>query len=196
MPRFLLAALALASFAVAAPVPKAKKIAPHPHAVGTKWEYMHDGDEKEVWVEEISESKEKDGSITFKVDITTATGAKMFETYRITDGQVEVIGDTDGEYTAPLVFRKGGWKDGDSWECSYTSGKLEYEQTVTVGKAEEITVAAGKYTAVPVTFKYAKPKGFSANTFWYADDVGMIRHTQEGRKEPVQELKAFTPGKK
>jgi len=83
-----LCALFALSIAVAAPVPKdAKKENPFPYTVGTKWEYIHDGDEKKVWVEEVTECEEKDGAITFKVDITPDEGEKRFEVYRLKDGE-------------------------------------------------------------------------------------------------------------
>jgi hypothetical protein len=65
-----------------------------------------------------------------------------------------------------------------------------------VGKAEEVTTPAGTFTATPVVRTTKGPNGNAATTFWFADGVGMIRQTSPDQKEPLQDLKAFTPGKK
>ncbi len=195
------ALLLLAAVAVAAPVPKAvKKADPFPYAVGTKWEYTHNGNAKDVWVEEVVESAEKDGAVTFKVDITASGGQKRSETYRLKDGVLELTATGNGEFDPPMLIAKAGMKAGDEWETSYGYAPkgcgTTADVTLTVGKAEEITTPAGKFTATPVVRTTKGPNGNAATTFWFADGVGMIRQTSPGQKEPLQDLKAFTPGKK
>ena len=196
--RIALALLAAVGLATAAPVPK-KKADPFPYAKGTKWEYMHDGNEKDVWVEEVVESTEKDGVITFKVNITTSGGQKRFETYRLTDGELVIIATQDGTFDPPMLIAKAGMKEGDEWENEWKLKGDGYEigskSMLTVGKAEEITTPAGKYTATPVTRKQ-QGTDQEGTVWWFADGAGMIRQTTEGQKEPEQELKAFTAGKK
>jgi hypothetical protein len=196
MPRTLVALL-LAALAPAAPVPKVKKGLVYPYAVGTTWEYIHDGDEKMVWVERVAEVTEKDGVVTFKVDITPATGGTEFEVYRLKDGELGIIDTHFGEYDPAMPFARLGMKDGDEWEAEFTltgdGRKSTRKWKYTVGQAEEITTPAGKFTATPVT-RVEGPRRTSV--FWFADGVGMIRQTVNGQKEPAQELKAFTPGKK
>lgn len=193
---FALALLAVAPL-VAAPVPKAKKAELFPSAVGTKWEYTHDGDAKDVWVEEVIECEEKDGVVTFKVDITPSAGEKKFEVYRLKDGVLELTATQDGTFDPPMLIAKVGMKAGDEWKSKYTlkSDGLEYtmENVLTVGKAEEVATPAGKFTATPVT--RAQNGGRFKSTFWFAEGVGMIRQTADGQTEPAQDLKAFTPGK-
>lgn len=194
--RLALALLAAVGLAVAAPVPK-KKADPFPYTVGTKWEFMHDGNEKDVWVEEVAELTEKEGVVTFKVNITTGNGQKRFETYRLTDGELVIIATQDGAFDPPMLIAKAGMKAGDEWVNEWKLKGDGYEAgsktTLTVGKAEEVATPAGKFTATPVTRKGA---GQQATTFWFADGTGMIRQTVDGQKEPAQDLKAFTAGKK
>jgi hypothetical protein len=194
--RLALSLLAALGMAVAAPVPK-KKADPFPYSVGTKWEYAHDGNEKDVWVEQVAEVSEKDGVVTFKVDITTSGGDKRFETYRLADGELVIVATQDGTFDPPMLIAKAGMKAGDEWENEWKlkGDGIEYgvKTTLTVGKAEEVTTPAGKYTATPVT---RKVNGQQKTTFWFADGVGMIRQTVDGQKEPAQDLKAFTAGKK
>jgi len=182
-----LCALFALSIAVAAPVPKdAKKENPFPYTVGTKWEYIHDGDEKKVWVEEVTECEEKDGAITFKVDITPDEGEKRFEVYRLKDGELVITATQDGKFDPPMLIAKAGMKAGDEWKSKWTLKAecltVEAETTLTVGKAEEITTPAGKFTATPVT---RTGEGEEKVVFWFADGAGMIRQTTDGVKEPA-----------
>jgi hypothetical protein len=151
-----------------------------------------------VYTEEVVEAAEKDGVVTFKVDVTTDTGEKQFERYTITGGELLVTANTDATFDPPMLIRKEVMTAGDEWDILWAmkANRVSYiaEQTLSVGKAEELTTAAGKFTAVPVT---RKAKGGNGGTvMWYADGVGLVRHTQTGQKEPVQELKSFTRGKK
>lgn len=197
MPRILLALLTLAALAVAAPVPKeVKKAPPYPVAVGTKWEYILSGDEKWVSEEEVVEASEKDGVVTFKV-AQTVRGSTWHRVYRLTGGELAVSTINDRWVDPPCLLAKAGMKEGDAWEAKYTtqggiaSGvDIRSEEAVSVGKAEEITTPAGKFTAVPVTRKSGK---LTLGTFWYADGVGLIRETRDGQKHPTHELKSFTP---
>jgi len=198
MTRFVLALLLLAGFAVAAPVPKANKAPVYPFAVGTKWEFIRDGDPKKVYVEEVVESEEKDGVVTFKVNITTDTGDKMFEKYTLKGGELHVTANANGAFDPPMLIRKDVMTAGDEWETTwgFKGEGFGYttDETLSIGKAEELTTPAGKFTAYPITRKHKN--GIGGTTMWYADGIGLIRHTEAGQKEPAQELKSFTPGKK
>jgi hypothetical protein len=189
--RTLVALLAIASVATAAPVPKAKAKAQfHPTAVGTKWEYIRNGDESVVYVEELTESEEKDGVVTFRIKVTPNAGDSWVSSYTLADGKFKVTHSRGVAYDSPMLLGTAGMKDGDTWTDSYTINGRAYEVASTVGKAEEVTTPAGKFTAVPVTRKSGK---LTLGTFWYADGVGLIRETRDGQKHPAQELKSFTP---
>jgi hypothetical protein len=195
MARFALALLLVTGVAVAAPVPKAQPKAPfHPTAVGTKWEYIRNGDEKAVYAEELIESEEKDGVVIFRIQVTPNVGQSWVSGYTLGDGQFKVTSTRTFVYDTPMVLGKAGMKDGDTWTDSYTINGRAYEVTSTVGKAEELTTPAGKFTATPVTRKYVQPQANGETVWWFADGVGLVRQTANGN--PAQELKAFTPGKK
>lgn len=187
------AAVLLAALAVAAPVPKGKAAAEYlPSAVGTKWEYVRNGDEKRVYVEEVTESAEKDGVRVVTVSVTTDTGDSRFEKFDITDGDVRLTESTFGTYDPPMVVRKAGMKADDTWTSKYPFGGDVNEVTCTVGKAEKIKVPAGEFTAFPVSRVYSPARGGDV-VFWYADGVGLVKQTRNGK--PEQELKSFTAGK-
>lgn len=193
--RTLVALLALASVATAAPVPKAKAKAPfHPTAVGTRWEYIRNGDESVVYVEELTESEGKDGVVTFRIKVTPNAGDSWVSSYSLADGKFKVTHSRGVAYDSPMLLGTAGMKDGDTWTDSYTINGRAYEVASTVGKSEEITTPAGKFTATPVTRKYVQPKVNSETVWWFADGVGLVRQTSGGN--PAQELKAFTPAKK
>lgn len=201
MPRLALALLALALLAVAAlapaaPVPKEAKAADgYPTEVGTKWEYVLNGRAKQVCTEEVIKSDEKEGVRTVTVSVTEPGQKGGATTVRVEKGEVRLVGFSQGKFDpAPLIW-KPGLKDGDTWTNKYSVQRREVEEEVSVGKAEEITTPAGKFTAVPITHKYTKPADFPVHVDWYTDGVGMVRRTTEGQKEPSQELKSFTPGK-
>jgi len=192
-----IALLAVVSLAPAAPVPKeAKKAVSFPYTVGTKWEYIRNGDPKTVWVKEVVECEEKEGVVTFKVNVTTDTGEKRFDLYRLKDGELVITANQNGSFDPPMPVVKAGMKTGDEWQSEVTQNgggvEVNIQFTFTVGKPEEVVTPAGKFTATPITRKESEER---TSILWYADGVGMIKHTVKGQKEPVQELRSFTPGK-
>jgi hypothetical protein len=194
MTRPLLALLAVAALATAAPVPKAKNNGPaYPTAVGTKCEYIHNGDEKAVCVEEITKADEKDGVVTIRVDIKMPGGTKTFEEFEIKGSEVWCRVSGGSKCDPPNLMFKGGVKARDTWENKYKLGGEQVKETVTVGEAEEITTPAGTFTATALVHVVSEPKGSQAYTAWFVEGVGLIRHTYDGEKAPFQELKSFTP---
>lgn len=192
--RLLLPVLAFGSLAVAAPVPKVKKLDPFPSAVGTKWEYVRSEDPNRVYVEEVTDGEEKNGVRTVRIDIVTDTGGKLFETYKLEKGELRLTASTNATYDTPLLIRKAELKDGDTWTNEYTLNGTAYEVAYSVGKPEELDTPAGKFTAFPITRRYVKPNArVRETTYWYGDGVGLVRQVTDGVK--VQELKTFTKGK-
>jgi hypothetical protein len=180
--------------AVAAPVPKEeKKAPPYPVVVGTKWEYTHDGNVKAVSSEEVTEAEEKDGVVTIRVDVKLPDGAKTAERFEVKGGEVWCLVSGGKKCDPPMLLCKAGVKEGDTWKSEYKIGRDGVKETVTVGKAEEITTPAGTFTAVPLVHT-VQTLGAANYTTWFADGVGLVRHTSEGEKHPSQELKSFTPG--
>jgi hypothetical protein len=199
MPRLALALFAVAALAPAAPVPKAKKAAePYPSTVGTKWEYVLQGDSKSLWTEEIVEADEKDGVLTVRVEVKEIRERpKRRNEYHIADGALVLHSQDGTKLDPPTTFFDTGWRAGDTLtqKLNYPGDKV-YEYEYEVGKAEEITTPAGKFVATPVTRRLVKPRKDKSFTAWYAVGVGQVRLTLEGEETPVLELKSFTPGKK
>jgi hypothetical protein len=188
-------AVALATLAVAAPVPKGlRKTPPHPTAVGTRWEYVHRGNHKEVGVIEITHAEEKDGATTIRTRMTLFTGVTLTERFTLSGGSLWQNGRDDTTYDPPVLKWKAGAKEGDSWQVAYTDGTTAFEATYTVGREEQIATPAGAYTAVPVRDHYLLPDtNLSDTVHWYAVGVGMVRMATPGEEHPAWDLKAFTP---
>jgi hypothetical protein len=201
MPRLrLLAFLSLATIATAAPVPKPKAQPPvHPTAVGTRWEYTRSGT-TDTRVEEVTESHTADGVTTFKVQTTFDGKDTGVDTLTLTGGVVSVVAHSAaGTYSPTRLLWPTAATAGSVLETTWALGTgvgrpHQQTETLTVGKAEAITTPAGTFTATPIT---RTMKGLNEGTvLWYAEGVGLVRHTEPGSPEPIQELKAFTPGKK
>jgi hypothetical protein len=117
--------------------------------------------------------------------------SNLTQEFRVTDEGVAVVRVNNREYPNPRFIVKAGMKAGDSWE--WDAGG--YKEVRTVGKAEKVTVPAGQFEAVPLTYKTVQNgQEFSGTTVWYADGVGLVRIDHDG--QPSQVLKAFTRGGK
>ena len=177
----------------AAPVPKVKPpVVMLPPAVGTKWEYIRNGDAKRVYVEQVTESSAKDGATSVTVGITTDTGTSRFEKYDLRDGEMRLTESSVRVYDPPMILRKARMKEGDTWTTKHTFNETTWEVTCSVGKAETIKVPAGEFTATPIRRTYDTNPN-SEVVYWYADGVGLVKQTTNGK--PAQELKSFTVGK-
>jgi hypothetical protein len=186
--------LLLAALAPAAPVPKAaKKAAPFPFEVGTKWEYVENGDPKRIRTDEITSSEEKDGVRTIRMTVQEQGRKASHADFELKDGELRLVAFSEvGKIDGRIVVWKVGMKAGDTWVNEYTHGE-QVEEKVSVGREEEIATPFGKLNASPVTFTPTASQGRATYTIWYADGIGDVRQTIDGQKEPTKELKSFTP---
>ena len=69
--------------------------------------------------------------------------------------------------------------------------------TYTAGKEEVVEVAAGRFTAIPVTSERTHDGRVSRDVSWYAAGVGVVKNVEEtdGKELWSQEIKEFTPAK-
>lgn len=191
MTRTALALLAAVALAPAAPVPKPVPKPPHPTAVGAKWQYVFRGDERKVGVIELAKAEEKDGKTELTMPLTFPDGRVLVERFVASAEGVWLLAQDDMTYDPPVLRWKVGAKTGDTWTEKYVGGTTRYEVEFKVGKTEEITAPVGKITATPVTMTYAgDPR---THVSWYADGIGLVRSTSSEQKQPVWELKSFTP---
>lgn len=188
---------ALVAFAplLAAPVPKAKpKPDYYPLTLGAKWEYVRNQDSDNVWAEEVTKADAQDGATVATVRIQPSGNGTAYDTsYKADKDGWYFVTQGGTTYDPPARFISADPKPGDTWELKYQMSGTEYEATATVGEPEEVTVPAGKYSAVPVTITFGKPAQRRAYTNWIVPGVGMVKQVAGGRT--TQELKSYTPAK-
>ena len=171
----------------------------YPLQLGNKWEFLISGDGGSAKVEvvaEVTAVESKNGRIIATITATTA-GQKS--------GTEQVSSDEHGVYRNgfpglmsnrefPII--KYPVKIGDTWKESLSVNGMEAELTFAVGEAEEVTVTAGKFKAIPFQGS-AKIKGQeTSSTRWFADGVGIVQDKLTfGGRTFTRELKKFTPGK-
>lgn len=181
----------------AAPVPKKDDKPPpknyFPVAVGMRWEYQSEFNGRLVCHSHtVTGVEEKDGvkSVTFQYESDVQPKvSRVAVRVRVEKNEVTLTGKADLELKTPIHMGRRTFATGDKWEAVAIDGSavIEYE----VGKPEELTVPAGRFTALPVT---ERVKGTTVGmTKWYADGVGEVKSENKGRKA---ELKAFDQGGK
>lgn len=176
----------------AAPVPKAKPAADlHPSAVGTKWEYVRNGDANAVYAEEVTECVETDGVKAVVLTITPNAGDARVNKLEVRKDGVYLTEASSITIDTPFPVQKAGVAAGDTWTGNFERNGVTFRYEFTVGKPEEVTTPAGKFTATPVVRKLTPNQ--AEYVYWYAEGVGMVKQTTNGK--PVQELKAFIPAK-
>lgn len=183
----------VAAAVVAAPVPKGITAADlFPLQMGSKWEYV-DAAGKPSHVEEVTAIEERDGAKVVTVTRTREGKEATKSIFRVDKEGVSRVSLGPLEYSPPLLFVKPAVKENEKWTSQLTVGSSEVEYEVTVGKAEEVTVPAGKFTAIPVRQQNLRNKSAAQLEYWFAPNVGLVKSgTTRGL---VTELKTFTPGK-
>ena len=184
--------LVLLTPAVAAPVPKAvkKPAAYFPLRFGDKWEFV---DGKESVTEEVSGvTPHDDGSFTAVVKLTGGGGHSI--EYKVDADAVGRSKMASNTLDPPLRMVPTVMKAGDEWDTKFRYGSSDWHYRLTVGEAEDVTVPAGKFRAVPVTCKRLNGDRVVETIIdWYADGVGLVKVRHDDGT--VKELVKYTPGK-
>ena len=169
-----------------------------PLAKGTKWEYSAtaDGVVKDL-VQDVTEiAPGKKGERDLVTVESIIDGAKFAEEFSADDKAVYRHAMQGLKLETPMPMVQYPHKVGAKWKAAIKIGTDEAEASFEAMKAEEIAVAAGKYTAHPIVMvvDIKGKKIISKN--WYADGVGMVKQEVDfGEKKVVLELKKFAKGK-
>jgi hypothetical protein len=190
-----LAALAVA-VAPAAPRLKDAEVVYFPTTVGARWVYRL-GTQEEVQV--VTKVEEKEDGTRVHVGYVGAGG-------RVSPARVVLVSrkglflleDGGQPCDPPWCLLKLPAVPGDRWEARTTRPDVGWLSAAhRTGKAEEVAVAAGKFTTVPVTVTDAAREHGKApagtTVYSYAPGVGWARITVDGKT--VRELQSFAPGK-
>jgi hypothetical protein len=183
----------------AAPVPKpAEPKYYFPTEVGVKWELLISGqpnreDIRHSYV--ISAVEEKDGakivSLKRTVEKVTYNAGKVTVT---TEG-VSDSGSKDNGFDPPLPILKSPFDKDATWKWKGKYGENGRSQTRTIVGTEEITVPAGKFTALKVNVVEERDDTDHQfkRTEWHVLNVGRVKGVTGNL---VEEMTSFTPVKK
>jgi hypothetical protein len=213
MTRLVPALLALAAVPLLGPAQDPKAPDYFPAAVGSRWVYKTTFDEKGGKVPEafanVTTTKEvvkveaKDGKtvVGFESELDYGAGAAPNKV----KNREEVVVDAGGVSSnrgggpkpqPPLPMLKYPVKPGVIFTETTKDGDLELTTTVTVKGPAEVTVPAGKYTAVVVETTVGTKAEKVTNTTWYAGGVGVVKQIYAADKLTITlELARYTPGK-
>lgn len=184
----------LAAAALAAPVPKALNGAwegYYPLAVGERRVYVEGGAD---FTEEVTAVEMKDGSTRAILTHTAGPKISWDVEEQVKDGAVFRCRIKKEAYDPPFRMLEMPLKPGTKWEAGTASG---YAGEMVAGEEEEVTVPAGKYKAIPVTWTVTTAFGEllpnpKVYTSWYAQRVGLVKMKYDTGERV---LKSFTPGK-
>lgn len=189
-----IAGLLLATAAVAAPVPKGLlDVGLFPHTVGDKWEYL-DAKGQPSHVEEVTAVEERDGAKFVTITRSRNGREALKSVFRVDGDGVARVSVGPLDYSPPMLILKQNQGVNDGWTVKLTIGKAVTEYELTVGKAEEVTVPGGKFTAIPVRMQNLKNKSAAPLEYWYASGIGLVQSSSGGKL--TTSLKSFTPGRK
>ncbi len=181
----------LVALTQAAPVPvHLFKSAPlyFPTKVGTKWVYSVNGQEE---THRITETKRQNDDMLVSID-----KAGRNSTWLVSTSGLSLASQTRRQFVRPIPFLKLPHKDGETWEAACRTEEEAMgvfgEPTITVRAhgPEEVTVRAGKFSAVRIEVTYV---GDQKAIFWFAPGIGEVKVTGLGDRR--QELVSFGLGK-
>jgi hypothetical protein len=182
---------------LAAPVPKGLKGEYYPLVVGERRVYQEGGRE---FVEEVTGVEAKDGGTRATLTHSTSRWDTWQVEEFVKDGAVFRSRIGKEAFDPPFRLLDLRLKAGAKWEAVATvadSTAAGYAGEMAAGEEEEVTVPAGKFKAIPVTWTVTtaggeplpKPRVYA---FWYAQGVGQVKYTHP---DGERVLKSFTPGK-
>ncbi|MBY0512474.1 MAG: hypothetical protein K2P78_01015 [Gemmataceae bacterium] len=208
MTRLLLVALAAALAPLLAPAqPKPDDY--FPAAVGSRWVYKTTFDDKGnkvpeafanvTTIKEVVKADARDGktAVVFESQIDFGKAAANPQKNR-----EEVVIDAGGVASVrggpkpvpPLPMLKYPVKSGVIFTETAKDGDVDVTTTVTVKDAVEVTVPAGKFTAVVTETAVGSKTEKVTNTTWYAPGVGVVKQVFAADKLTItQELKSYSP---
>jgi hypothetical protein len=164
-----------------------------PCRLGTQWVYDQDGEESVRTVTAV-EVKGRETLAT----IAVTCRSEWQERFAVTpDGVFRRKLDLY-EIDPPLCMLRLPAKAGEKWDAVEPPqpGLLAHGGRMSIGAEEMVTVPAGTFRAVPVTWEVRTWDGEPLEhpetyTYWYAAGVGVV---QFRGGSILRQLKAFTPG--
>ena len=159
-----------------------------PLRVGDSWTYLHDDGDFKFTIKVNSVEKQADGTMRYMVQ--KLAGAEIHEWYSKVDGWVLMHGQAyvgqEGikvNYEPGRQYLKNPLVAGTKWTWK---GKGNTGQDITESNRviglETLKVPAGTFRAMKIVSVVSDGDAVMTKTYWYADGVGLIKSTTEGRE--------------
>lgn len=177
----------LSILSVAAQKTKAPASDYFPMRVGDSWTYAQEEGNAEYTVKVLSAEKQADGTTRYLLE--KQAGLHIQSWYSRSSGWVLMHSETyvGQEMTATHEparrFLKNPLVVGEKW---FWQGKavtnIEASESSEVVGAEKVTVPAGTFQAMKIVSRADEGGGAMMKTYWYADGVGLVKTTTEGKQ--------------
>lgn len=195
----LVVSVAFLAVAPAAPVPKSgpNPVHFHPTSVGDTWERDIPDSRGTPFISTVTAVEWKNGVAAVTVETTrrsnpVVAGKLPSESFvykvLVSETGIDCTQFRDEQFDPPVRWLGLPVKAGEVW----SAGRWRR----TAREPEEVTVRAGKFTAIPVVEIWdLKGTGSFCITEWYAPRVGVVRKTstENGVETPLTELTKFSP---
>jgi len=198
MTRAILALLFLPLPTIAAPARKAKETDLYfPTKVGDTLVYeVKAGDATNEFTEVVTKVEPLGDAVLVSLSRRVGTEDRLKEKVAVASNGLARRWFAQRELDPPHPLLK--LTPGGTWTVEGAAAKNPRKSAYAEGKAEEISVPAGKYQAIPVEETLSTAVKGSSITHWYAPRVGLIKSVARvGDSGPsvTTTLKSFTPGK-
>jgi hypothetical protein len=177
----------LLTMSVAAQKTKAPARDYFPMRVGDSWTYRNDEGDSEFTVKVLKEEKQPDGSVRYLLE--KQAGIQIQSWYSKVDGWVLMHGESyvgqegvQAKYEPARRFLKNPLVAGAEW--NWKGKSVTYTDVIEsngVTGPEVVKVPAGTFKAMKIVSKVADADAAMTKTSWYAEGVGLIKSTSEGR---------------
>lgn len=180
------------------PKPKAETLY-FPVKVGATWvREVKVGERAFKITERTTKVEQKDGMYRVTIEsVEDFEGSKPRATvFEVSEKGLARVSGKDAE-DAPLHLLKLGFKVGETWSDDRAGpGGQVGKATHTIGKTEEVKVAAGTYRAIRVDTEIKFETLVTKMTTWYAAGVGVVKlEAANGDRKQTTVLESFTPAK-
>jgi hypothetical protein len=165
----------------------------YPLKPGTKWLYeMNANGQKVKVLNQVALIETLDGKSLAKIETVVNGEVTGTEHVAATDKGVFRYRVKGVELPSPICLLKYPFKKNETWEMEATIGS---EKLTVKGRAvdrEELTVGAGKYQTLKVEVNTTVIGQQIISTYWFAPEVGIVKHTMvEAGKDVTWELAKF-----
>ncbi|QDT31789.1 hypothetical protein [Thalassoglobus polymorphus] len=169
----------------------------YPFKVGTKWRYQVDSGNgnKIPIINEVAEIEKIDDQSLARIE--TSVNGKLAATEHMSQTKQGLFRNrfNGAKVSPPIQLLKFPIKKGEKWESETSIAGQQISVKCAVD-LEEIEVAAGKFKAVKVIVDASQAGGGISTTYWFADNVGIVKQTVDiNGQKVVIDLEKMEPPK-